>query len=87
MVSFPHLLTASAAVGFARRRQGILALQTSKSVCVVDADLWSPQLHTHFDANNRCGLSDALTVSSSIKGFVESLSSPIFGYFHLVQEK
>jgi Mrp family chromosome partitioning ATPase len=75
MVSFSSLANGKRSSWICAETARILALQTNKSVCVVDADLWSPQLHTHFDANNRQGLSDALTVSSSIKSFVEPLST------------
>jgi Mrp family chromosome partitioning ATPase len=37
-----------------------LASQADASVCVVDANIRSPQLHTHFGADNRVGLTDAM---------------------------
>lgn len=52
-----------------------LAVQTNNSVCVVDANFSSPQLHTHFRANNSTGLADALTTKGSIRHFVTPLSS------------
>lgn len=50
-----------------------LALQTSASVCVVDANLWVPQLHTHFDSTNGIGLAAALVCDEPIRKFTEPL--------------
>lgn len=56
-------------------RAGIaLAVQTNRSVCVVDANFWSPQLHAHFSARNLNGLADALTTKGSIRSFATSVS-------------
>jgi protein-tyrosine kinase len=52
-----------------------LASQADTSVCLVDANLWSPQLHTHFGVGNRSGLADALTTEGSIRSFATPLSS------------
>jgi Mrp family chromosome partitioning ATPase len=50
-----------------------LASQGSSSVCLVDANFRSPQLHTHYDIKNRNGLATALTTESSIQTFATSL--------------
>ena len=52
-----------------------LASQVDASVCVVDANLWTPQLHTHFFADNRIGLAAALTT----KGPIRSFATPVPG--------
>jgi Mrp family chromosome partitioning ATPase len=52
-----------------------LASQADTSVCLVDANSWSPQLHTYFGVGNRTGLVDALTTEGSIRSFATPLSS------------
>ena len=52
-----------------------LASQADTSVCVVDANFWSPQLHTHFAAGNRTGLADALANEGPIRSFATSVST------------
>jgi hypothetical protein len=52
-----------------------LASQSDTSVCVVDANFWTPQLHTHFFADNRTGLAAALTT----KGPIRSFATPVSG--------
>jgi protein-tyrosine kinase len=52
-----------------------LAAQADTSVCVVDANFWSPQLHTHFAADNRTGLADALTIEGPIRSFAKPVFS------------
>lgn len=51
-----------------------LASQTDTSICIVDANFWSPQLHNYFGVNNRAGLVDALTAEGSIRSFATPLS-------------
>lgn len=51
-----------------------LSSQADASVCVVDANLWSPQLHIHFGAENRIGLTDGMSAESPIR----SLAIPVF---------
>jgi hypothetical protein len=52
-----------------------LASQADISVCVVDANFSSPQLHTHFAARNRTGLAAALTSEGPIRNFATPISS------------
>jgi Mrp family chromosome partitioning ATPase len=52
-----------------------LASQVDASVCLVDVNLWSPQLHTHFGVGNRTGLADSLTAEGSIRSFATPLSN------------
>jgi receptor protein-tyrosine kinase len=52
-----------------------LASQADASVCIVDANPWSPQLHAHFNAGNRTGLAAALTARGPIRSYATPLSS------------
>lgn len=52
-----------------------LAVLAHTSVCVVDANFWSPQLHTHFNTDNRTGLSDALSTEGLIQNFATPIST------------
>jgi Mrp family chromosome partitioning ATPase len=51
-----------------------LALLADASVCVVDANIWSAQLHTHFGADNRTGFTDALTADIPIQNLPRLVS-------------
>jgi Mrp family chromosome partitioning ATPase len=51
-----------------------LASQVDASVCLVDANFWSPQLHAHFGVGNRTGLADSLIAEGSIRSFTTALS-------------
>lgn len=46
-----------------------LAERADGSVCLVEANLWSPQLHIHAGANNLVGLAEALTTKGPIRSF------------------
>jgi Mrp family chromosome partitioning ATPase len=46
-----------------------LVSQANASVCVVDTNFSSPQMHAHFGADNRTGLADALTSDGPIRSF------------------
>ena len=50
-----------------------LASQGDASVCLVDANFRSPQLHNHYDIGNRTGLAAALTTDGSIRAFAAAL--------------
>lgn len=52
-----------------------LAEQVDTSVCIVDANLWSPQLRVYVAAANQIGLAEALTVKGPIRNF----AVPLFG--------
>jgi capsular exopolysaccharide synthesis family protein len=54
----------------------LLASQTKASVCLVDANLRSPSLHTHFGMPNDRGLTDAITQGGSLRDFANQLSKP-----------
>jgi len=51
-----------------------LASQADTSVCVVDANFWSPQLHAHFGAANGTGLVNALTSDGPLRSFAIPVS-------------
>jgi Mrp family chromosome partitioning ATPase len=51
----------------------ILAEQADTSVCLVEANLWSPQLHLRLAAANQIGLAEALTTKSPIRNFGKPL--------------
>jgi Mrp family chromosome partitioning ATPase len=53
----------------------VLAVQAGTSVCVVDANFWTPQLHTHLVADNRSGLAAALSTEGQIRSFATPVSS------------
>lgn len=50
-----------------------LATQLPGTVCLVDANLRTPSLHTCFGMDNHHGLSDALAASSSLTNFMHQL--------------
>jgi Mrp family chromosome partitioning ATPase len=50
-----------------------LAGQADTSVCLVDANLHSPQLHTQFTTTNQIGLADALTTEGPIRNFGKAM--------------
>lgn len=62
------------------RASALLAAADSGSVCVVDANLHTPALHTYLNARNRYGLSDALVDSHPVCGSVQHISRN----FHLL---
>lgn len=51
-----------------------LAEHAEGSVCMVDANLWSPQLHVQWNASNQKGLAEALTTLGHIRDFAMPLS-------------
>lgn len=50
-----------------------LAKQAGGSVCLVEANPWSPQLHAHLNAANSPGLAEALNSNGSIRNFATPL--------------
>lgn len=51
-----------------------LAEQADASVCIVDANVWSPQLRAQMAAPNPIGLAEALTEKGPIRNFAKPLS-------------
>jgi Mrp family chromosome partitioning ATPase len=74
VVSFSGIARADRSSWICASAGEALAAQADTSVCVVDANFWSPQLHTHFRADNEIGLADALTTEGSIRSFATQLS-------------
>jgi Mrp family chromosome partitioning ATPase len=54
----------------------VLASQVSGSVCLVDANLRRPGLHSQFAVENHQGLSDALLNPDPVRGFAQNLGRP-----------
>ena len=54
----------------------VLASQVSGSVCLVDANLRRPGLHTQFSIENHNGLSDALLKPEPVRGFAHNVGRP-----------
>jgi len=55
------------------RAAQILARQNRGSVCLVDANLRSPELHKVFNLSNHNGFSDAVLSSTPLNNYVQSL--------------
>jgi Mrp family chromosome partitioning ATPase len=56
----------------------LLASRVAGAVCVIDANLRDPALHTQFGVDNSVGLSDALLQLEPIRTFARPLSLPNF---------
>src|SRR5271169_3137725 len=69
VVSFSGITRDDRSSWICARAGEILAEQADTSVCVVEANLKSPQLHVHFATTNRFGLTDALTSKEPIRNF------------------
>jgi Mrp family chromosome partitioning ATPase len=54
----------------------VLSSQVAGSVCAVDCDMTSPNLHQEFKVQNHCGLADALELGEPIRQYVQQLSRP-----------
>jgi Mrp family chromosome partitioning ATPase len=75
VVSFSGIARDNRSSAICPRVAESLAAQVDTSVCVVDANFLSPQLHSHFIAGNRPGLAPALANEGSIRNFAIPLSS------------
>ena len=73
VVAFTGLDAGSGATSLCSRAGELLALKTTGSVCLVDANLRSPALHRVFATENGAGLVDALLEMGSI----QSLARPL----------
>jgi Mrp family chromosome partitioning ATPase len=73
MVSFSGIARDDRSSWICARAGKTLAEQACGSVCVVEANPWSPQLHAHLAAAHSPGLTDALTSNSSIRNFATPL--------------
>jgi len=75
VVSFSGIVRDDRSSWICARAAESLASPATASVCVVDANFWSPRLHTYFGVGNRTGLVEALTTEGSIRSFATPLSS------------
>ena len=74
LVSFSGISRDDRSSWICARAGEILAEQTDTSVCLVDANLWSPQLHVHLATINQIGLAEAFTSKVPIRNFATPLS-------------
>ena len=75
VVSFSGIARDDRSSWICARAGEALAEQADASVCIVEANLWSPQLHVHLAAANQIGLAEALTT----KGPIRSFATPLCG--------
>ncbi|HXN74159.1 MAG TPA: CpsD/CapB family tyrosine-protein kinase [Candidatus Acidoferrales bacterium] len=54
----------------------MLAAQGLGTVCVVDANFYSPSLHHHFRVANRAGFAESLKSTDLVRDFVHRVSAP-----------
>jgi len=72
-VAFCGLEHSEASTRICARAGRALSRQGASTVCLVDANLRTPSLHTHFGVENRRGLVDALFQASPICDLAQSL--------------
>jgi Mrp family chromosome partitioning ATPase len=73
IVSFSGFTDDDRSAWLCARAAEYLASQGDASVCLVDGNFRSPQLHTHYDIGNRTGLAAALTTDGPIRSFATPL--------------
>jgi Mrp family chromosome partitioning ATPase len=73
VVSFSGFTDGDRSGWICARAAEYLASQGDASVCLLDANFRSPQLHNHYDIGNRPGLAAALATEGSIKAFAVPL--------------
>jgi succinoglycan biosynthesis transport protein ExoP len=76
LVSFSGISRDDRSGWICARAAEALAERADASVCVVDANPWSPQLHLHFAAANSYGLTDALAENGPVRNFAVPLGRP-----------
>jgi Mrp family chromosome partitioning ATPase len=69
VVSFSGITRDDRSSWICARAGEILAEQAGTPVCIVESNLWSPQLHVQFAAPNKNGLAEALTTKDPIRNF------------------
>jgi Mrp family chromosome partitioning ATPase len=74
VVSFSGMRREDRSSWICARAAEALAEQAGGSVCVVDANLRSPQLHAHLAVGNRFGLAEALATEGPIRKFAAPVS-------------
>ena len=73
VVSFSGIAREDRSSWICARAGEILAEQADTSVCLVEANLGSPQLHIHSSAVNRTGFAEALNTKDPIRNFAIQL--------------
>ena len=73
IVSFSGFTDGDRSGWICARAAEYLAAQGDASVCLVDANFRSPQLHSNYDVGNRTGLATALTTDGPIRAFATPL--------------
>jgi Mrp family chromosome partitioning ATPase len=73
VVSFSGISRDERSSWICARAGEILAEQADTSVCLVDANFWSPQLHVHLATANQIGLAEALATEGPIRNFGKPL--------------
>lgn len=73
VVSFSGMARDDRSSWICARAGETLAKRADKSVCVLDANLRSPQLHLYLGARNAHGLTEALTSNQPIRNFAAPL--------------
>jgi Mrp family chromosome partitioning ATPase len=69
VVSFSGIARDDRSSWICARAGEALAERADGSVCIVEANLWSPQLHLHVSSNNHNGLAEALASKDSVRSF------------------
>ena len=77
-VLFSALGPAAASATLCAAVADTLATQTSKSVCLVDANLRTPSLHVPFGVDSSPGLSDLLLDGHDLHGCLKALASSLW---------
>lgn len=75
VVSFSGMAADTRSSWICARAGETLASQVDTSVCVVDANFLSPQLHTHFPIGNKDGSGAAPVTEGSVRNFAIPLAS------------
>jgi receptor protein-tyrosine kinase len=75
VVSFSGIAREDRSCWICARAGEALAAQSDAAVCLVDANLWSPQLQVHLGAANQAGLAEALATDSPVRNFILQLGA------------
>jgi len=74
VVSFSGITRDDRSSWICARAGEALAEHADASICIVDANLLSPQLHVHTTTTNQIGLAESLTLKGPIRNFGRPLS-------------
>src|ERR1700691_5252561 len=76
VVSFSGIARDDRSSWICARAAEALSEQADSSICVVEGNLWAPQLHIHLSAVNSIGWAEALATRDAIRNFAMPLSRP-----------